>query len=179
VSERSLGTTLAYESPVNRWDEWLTPPHVIRALGTFDLDPCAAANQPWRTAAWQIALPVDGLSAQWTGRVWCNPPYGNKTARWVRRMAAHGHGTLLVFARPDVGWFHEAADLAHNFLFLRGRLKFHDSAGVQRDAAPCGSVLFAFGAGDALHLSSCNLDGLLCTGRRKLSEPLLQTVGAP
>ena len=22
-------------------DEWLTPPHVLQALGPFDLDPCA------------------------------------------------------------------------------------------------------------------------------------------
>jgi hypothetical protein len=27
-------------------DCWLTPPEIIRALGPFDLDPCAAPSQP-------------------------------------------------------------------------------------------------------------------------------------
>lgn len=28
-------------------DEWLTPPHILRALGPFDLDTCAPVNRPW------------------------------------------------------------------------------------------------------------------------------------
>jgi hypothetical protein len=31
-------------------DEWLTPPEIVKALGTFDLDPCAPAVRPWDTA---------------------------------------------------------------------------------------------------------------------------------
>lgn len=27
-------------------DEWLTPPHILRALGDFDLDPCSPVNRP-------------------------------------------------------------------------------------------------------------------------------------
>lgn len=30
---------------------WLTPPHVVDALGPFDLDPCASTDRPWDTAA--------------------------------------------------------------------------------------------------------------------------------
>lgn len=30
-------------------DEWLTPPEIIKALGPFDLDPCAPINRPWST----------------------------------------------------------------------------------------------------------------------------------
>lgn len=32
-------------------DEWLTPPEILRALGAFDLDPCAPVVRPWETAA--------------------------------------------------------------------------------------------------------------------------------
>ena len=28
-------------------NEWLTPPHILRRLGPFDLDPCAPINRPW------------------------------------------------------------------------------------------------------------------------------------
>lgn len=31
--------------------EWLTPPDILRALGPFDLDPCAPVNRPWDMAA--------------------------------------------------------------------------------------------------------------------------------
>lgn len=37
-------------------DEWLTPPEILRALGAFDLDPCAPVVRPWETAAQHFAL---------------------------------------------------------------------------------------------------------------------------
>lgn len=36
-------------------DEWLTPPEILRALGEFDLDPCAPVVRLWETAA-RLAL---------------------------------------------------------------------------------------------------------------------------
>jgi hypothetical protein len=50
---------------------WLTPQHIVQALGTFDLDPCAAPSpRPWPTAKYHIELPEDGLAASWCGS-WC------------------------------------------------------------------------------------------------------------
>ena len=87
---------------------WLTPPHIIDALGTFDLDPCAAPNpRPWDTAAAHYALPADGFTLPWFGRVWLNPPYGAETWRWLGRLAEHGTGTALVFARTETSGFAE------------------------------------------------------------------------
>jgi hypothetical protein len=42
-------------------DEWYTPKRIIDALGPFDLDPCAAPNLPWRTAAKQFDVYDNGL----------------------------------------------------------------------------------------------------------------------
>ncbi len=70
---------------------WLTPPHVIAALGPFDLDPCAHVG--WPTAKAGIYLPRDGLTTPWSGRVWLNPPYGAEVWRWLARLAEHGRGT--------------------------------------------------------------------------------------
>ena len=67
--------------PVAESHVWLTPPAIIEPLGPFDLDPCAAPSpRPWPTAARHIELPEDGLTAEWHGRVWCNPPFGTQTA---------------------------------------------------------------------------------------------------
>lgn len=71
----------------NQKDHWLTPPELLTALGGFDLDPCAYHSQPWKTAKTQYALPEhDGLLMPWEGRVWCNPPYGKETKKWIERM---------------------------------------------------------------------------------------------
>lgn len=48
-------------------DEWLTPPHIMTALGKFDLDPCAPINRPWATADKHYTVEDDGLSQVWGG----------------------------------------------------------------------------------------------------------------
>lgn len=67
---------------------WLTPPHIIQALGPFDLDPCCPPTMPWQTATQMVCRPDDGLAVDWTGkRVWCNPPYGREAVPFLRKMA--------------------------------------------------------------------------------------------
>ena len=143
-------------------DTWLTPPEILDALGPFDLDPCAAPEpRPWPTAARHICLPDDGLAAPWSGRVWLNPPYSREAFAWLRRMAAHGHGTTLTFARTETGWFVETIwQAATAVLFLHGRLYFHRADGI-RAAANAGapSVLAAYGEQDAKRLKDSGLPG--------------------
>src|SRR5690606_21410194 len=89
---------------------WLTPPEILKPLGPFDLDPCAAPPpRPWDTAREHIALPRDGLAETWDGRVWMNPPYGGPSivGPWMRRMARHNLGTALIFARTETSVFFE------------------------------------------------------------------------
>jgi hypothetical protein len=57
----------SHESTVNEKDVWLTPPEIIEALGPFDLDPCAAINQPWPTAKNHFTLHDNGLVQPWGG----------------------------------------------------------------------------------------------------------------
>lgn len=105
---------------------WLTPREILAPLGRFDLDPCAAPSpRPWPTAAQHIELPDDGLAAMWAGRVWCNPPFGSHTAAWLERMAKHGNGIALAFARADTAMFHRWVwPYASGVLFLAGRPHF-------------------------------------------------------
>ena len=59
-------------------NEWLTPPTIIKALGPFDLDPCAPVTRPWPTAAKHYSIEDNGLQQVWFGKIWCNPPYENE-----------------------------------------------------------------------------------------------------
>src|ERR1700734_155167 len=143
-------------------DTWLTPPEIIAALGPFDLDPCAAPQpRPWPTAARHITWPDNGLTARWHGRVWLNPPYGDKTGTWLGRLARHGRGTALVFARTETTWFVEAVwQQASAGLFLHGRLHFHRPDGSRAaDNSGAPSVLVAYGDYDADRLRDCGLSG--------------------
>lgn len=152
----------AHHSPVAGTDTWLTPPNIVEALGPFDLDPCAAPEpRPWPTAARHITWPQDGLAEKWHGRVWCNPPYGRATAVWLDRMAQHGHGTALIFARTETAMFVEHAwRRATALLFLHGRLHFHHADGTRAPANAGGpSVLIAYGKPDAEALWRSQLPG--------------------
>ncbi|MBP8176824.1 MAG: adenine methyltransferase [Xanthomonadales bacterium] len=132
-------------------EEWLTPPELIRALGPFDLDPCAPVVRPWDTAAKHYTIHDDGLKQPWHGMVWCNPPYGRKTGAWLERCDVHadlgGNAIALIFARTETEDFHNWVwDAASAVLFLRGRLHFHHANG-QRAKANAGapSCLIAYG----------------------------------
>lgn len=58
----------SHQSARMKNDEWLTPPEILRALGPFDLDPCAPVIRPWETAATHYTVEDDGLSKPWVGR---------------------------------------------------------------------------------------------------------------
>src|ERR1035438_10355266 len=53
-------------------DEFYTPDPIVDALGAFDLDPCAG---PKSHAKRNVRKPECGLTMDWSGRVWMNPPY--------------------------------------------------------------------------------------------------------
>ena len=62
-------------------NEWYTPAKYIEAarevMGSIDLDPasCELANQNVKATRY-YSKEDDGLSKDWYGNVWCNPPYG-------------------------------------------------------------------------------------------------------
>ena len=108
----------SHQSPRSQTCVWLTPPDIISKLGPFDLDPCAAPEpRPWSTALHHIALPEDGLTAEWRGNVWLNPPYGPPTVitPWMQRLAKHGNGIALVFARTETVMFFECVCVAKGY----------------------------------------------------------------
>jgi hypothetical protein len=113
--------------------EWLTPPSIIAALGPFDLDPCAPESQPYPTAARTFTRRDNGLLQAWKGRVWLNPPYTNgEIAAWLARLAEHGEGTALIFARTETdAFFSHVWERASALLFMRGRINFHYPDGTR------------------------------------------------
>jgi phage N-6-adenine-methyltransferase len=77
-------------------DDHYTPKWVFDRLGVvFDID---VASPPQETAVpckKYLTQADDGLSYEWKGIVWCNPPFSNTTP-WVNKWMKHGNGLLLV-----------------------------------------------------------------------------------
>lgn len=140
--------------------EWLTPPYIIEALGKFDLDPCAPIIRPWDTALKHYTIEDDGFSKVWEGRVWCNPPYGRETFKWLDKLATHGNGIALIFARTETIGFHEQIwNKANAIHFFKGRLKFHYVSGKQGGTANAPSCLVAYGRENVIALDESGLPG--------------------
>lgn len=144
-------------------DEWLTPPYIVKALGSFDLDPCSPVNRPWDTAKKHYTVEDDGLSKEWIGRVWCNPPYGGQTGKWLQKMAAHNNGVALVFARTETDNFTKYIWLAASgILFIRRRLVFHNVNGAKGAySAGAPSCLVAYGADCFKSLVASGINGAI------------------
>ena len=138
-------------------DEWLTPPEILRALGAFDLDPCAPVVRPGETAAQHYTAQDDGLALPWFGRVWCNPPFGREAVKWLRKMRDHGNGVALIPARTETTMFYETIwGAADGVLFLKGRPHFHYVDGRRADfnsGAPIALVAYGSENLDALRHS--------------------------
>jgi hypothetical protein len=87
----------------------------------------------------------DGFVSQWSGRVWLNPPYGKETSRWLEKLADHGNGVALIFARMDTQWAQNMLRKADAVNFLKGRIAFIRVSGKKATNAGMGSMLLAFG----------------------------------
>lgn len=116
----------------------------MRTLGDITLDPCSDAgkNVP---AKFHLTKEDDGLSCEWHGSVFMNPPYGKEIPKWVEKLAKEYHtgnvvsAIALVPARTDTAWFDVLAEFP--VCFVRGRLKFKGN----KDAAPFPSAVFFLG----------------------------------
>lgn len=151
----------SFERSDKATDEWYTPKEIIHSLGEFDLDPCAPVSPLWQTAKFMFDKNDDGLSKEWFGRVWLNPPYSRPLIeRFVRRMADHNNGVALLFNRCDNTMFHDIIfPTAKAMKFLRKRIRFYRPDGTQGCSPGCGSVLVAWGEENAEAIRDCNLNG--------------------
>lgn len=135
----------------------LTPLHLINILGIFDTDCCGLSRHP--TASRIIQLPEDGLTAEWEGRVWCNPPYSSPEP-WMKKMYQHGRGISLTLASTGTQWFQKYCFGASGILFLAKRPKFVRLDGsafqIMRDCA-----LTAFSSKDVEALEASGIQGKL------------------
>lgn len=137
-----MSRTLAKQRLKNRWEsspEWYTPPWLLDMvcafLGPDYLDPCPARNgRP---------LEVNGLAIAWTGRVFCNPPYGRAIVPWIAKACLEPaeEVLLLIPSYTETKWFRPLFE--HTICYLYGRVDYYSPTknGGGQFNAPHASVL--------------------------------------
>lgn len=150
-----------FEKSSKSSDEWYTPKNLIDALGEFDLDPCAPMKPLWNTAKVMFNKDDDGLSKDWFGRVWLNPPYSRPLIEnFIKKMAEHNNGIALLYNRCDSKMFQDIIfTKAKAMLFMRHRIRFYRPDGTVGGSPGCGSILIAFGDNNAEILKNCGIEG--------------------
>lgn len=129
--------------------EWYTPAWIFEQLGIeFDLDPASPCDVITTVpASTKFTRAEDGLTQDWFGRVWLNPPYGRETSVWMNKFISHRNGIALVFCRTDTKWFQSALRHSDAALFFSGRIQFIPGYENSHKKSRCGaaSAFFAFG----------------------------------
>lgn len=150
----------SFERCENTKVEWLTPPELVKQLGKFDLDPCCPIDAPFYHATNHYTIIDDGLSKEWKGRVYLNPPYGRGMELWLEKLKFHGNGIALIFARTETKCFFEHIwHDADAILFVKGRIKFYHVSGVQGGTPGAPSVFIAYGKENAIALQNSGIEG--------------------
>lgn len=138
-------------------NEWYTPQEHIDAaykvLGTIDLDPASSEIANQRVQAGRIfTIADDGLTKEWGGKVWMNPPYAQPhIANFIEKLASEyeaGRVTeaiALTHNYTDTQWFHRAALSCSAICFTRGRIGFLSPEG-KRAAPTQGQAFFYYGS---------------------------------
>ncbi len=131
----------------SKTDLWETPQDLFDKLNNkfhFTLDVCATKENA--KCKKYYTKEQDGLSKEWEGVCWCNPPYGREISKWVQKasISARKGATIVMLlpARTDTRWFHDYIYKKENvkIKFIRGRLKFGDA----KNSAPFPSMLILF-----------------------------------
>jgi phage N-6-adenine-methyltransferase len=137
--------------------EWYTPPSYLdlarEVLGGIDLDPASNDIAQKTVGATQyFTADNNGLSKEWIGRIWLNPPYAQPAIeRFTDKLLAErraGRTTSAIMLTndcTDTAWYQKAVRAADAFCLLRGRVSFIAPDGITRSSPTQGQTFFYYG----------------------------------
>jgi phage N-6-adenine-methyltransferase len=162
MESAAMAKGFTHESTNNETVEWYTPKWVFDAIGLeYDLDPCSpGAHKTVVPAKKHLTVVEDGLATPWDKKdlVWMNPPYGLGIYKWMDKLAEHGNGVALIFARMDTSWAQNNLPTASAICFLSGRVRFiNGNTGEPGGTPGAGSMLVAYGETAGKAVRNCGL----------------------
>ena len=141
------------KSPGN--DEWYIPKYIIDAarttMGSIDLDPASSILANQTVMAKKIYTKEDnGLTQNWFGNIWLNPPYSRKlissfSTAVVRKRQEYNQAIVLVNNATETNWFQNLFSSCSICCILNRRLKFIGINGKQGGSSLQGQIILYFG----------------------------------
>jgi len=123
---------------------------------TFDIDVAApTGGVSWIPATKWFDLQINSLEQQWTGFVWCNPPYSNPTP-FIDKFMKHANGIMLVQVSKSNAFIRLWNEAGAIMMLPRNIMFEHKDHGLKGIFMPV--ALFAMGdrAISCLHASGIN-----------------------
>lgn len=125
-------------------DEWYTPAEFVDAaretMGSIDTDPasCKHAQKTIKAGVF-FTDKSDGLSYEWHGNVWLNPPYGSGV---IDKFMSHlvdervtgnvSQAVTLTNNATETDWFQSVARIASAICMVEKRIKFETASGPHK-----------------------------------------------
>jgi DNA N-6-adenine-methyltransferase (Dam) len=116
--------------------EWYTPETYIKAatavMGEIDIDPASTEVANGVVKAKQIYTSADdGLTKNWSGKVWLNPPYSSELiSQFCNKLRDHfakgdvTEAIVLVNNATETSWFNKLISCASAIMFPNSRIRF-------------------------------------------------------
>lgn len=162
MREVALETVHNHRAQGTGENEWYTPVEYVESarhvMGGIELDPASSELAQASVMADEFfTIDDDGLTQEWEGSVWLNPPYAQPAIQhFVDKLVSStgklrggtegdvSQAILLTHNYTDTAWFQSAAGAANAICFTRGRIGFLNPEG--KKAAPTqGQAFFYFG----------------------------------
>lgn len=134
--------------------DWTTPQGFFDALDAefgFTLDACATAENAKVPIFFSVE--TDALTKRWHDVVWCNPPYGYRIGKWVRKGFEEAQlgatVVMLIPAKTETAYWHDYVMRSAEIRLIRGRLRFGDGGKTNPEShnAPFPSAIVVFRQG--------------------------------
>lgn len=150
-SSRKTTAQLLVQSLSN---EWYTPEKYIESarqvMGSIDLDPASSVVANKTVQATEYFSEEDnGLSKEWKGRIWLNPPYGGLAQQFTDKLVQEyisgnvSQAVLLVNSHStDTNWFQQLWN--YTLCFTDHRINFESPEGA-KNGSTHGSVFVYLG----------------------------------
>lgn len=137
--------------------EWYTPQEYINAarnaMGSIDIDPASSeiANKTVRATTY-FTIQDNGLSKDWNGNVWMNPPYAQPTVTYFCDLLTAKYlskeikqACVLLNNATETKYIQNMLASCSAICFIEGRVKFIDKSGKAGSAPLQGQIILYFG----------------------------------
>jgi ParB family chromosome partitioning protein len=165
---------VSYNSGEN---EWYTPQCYADAaretMGGIDVDPASSelANQ-FIKANKYFSVKDNGLTQEWRGNVWMNPPYVQPLVTefcslLVNKFRSNEikQACVLVNNATETSWYQNMMPYCSAICFIKGRVQFYDKNGQNSNSPLQGQTILYFGDNLEKFISNFSGFGTILYGR--------------